>query len=176
MASTTPRPWSTDAPNNNNMMLTDLASILRTADLDVVEVDGWQTRGHDGMKSVKGILIHHTAGPATGDFPSLNVVRDGRPDLVGPLAQLGLGRTEDGMLLQPDVVIMPVALLMIHYMEIIMQLVSKPKILVFQPMKLDIHIGLKYNGKIMFVVSKLFKQFIKYLLNVFWDIRKLQFL
>ncbi|UJR07675.1 hypothetical protein I4U23_011961 [Adineta vaga] len=76
-----------------NRMLTDLADILRGAGLDVEEVDGWKTRGHGIMASVKGILVHHTAGPATGDFPSLRVVRDGRTDLPGPLSQLGLGRT-----------------------------------------------------------------------------------
>ncbi len=76
-----------------NRMLTDLADILRGADLPVIEVDGWKTRGHGVMASVKGILIHHTAGPATGDFPSLKIVRDGRTDLAGPLSQLGLGRT-----------------------------------------------------------------------------------
>jgi hypothetical protein len=76
-----------------NTMLTDLADILRNAGLDVIEVAGWKTRGHGVMSSVKGILAHHTAGPATGDFPSLNVVRDGRPDLSGPLAHLGLGRS-----------------------------------------------------------------------------------
>jgi len=92
MASTS-RPESTSAQNNANIMLTDLADILRSADLDVIEVEGWKTRGHSGMMSVKGILVHHTAGPATGDFPSLKVVRDGREDLPGPLSQLGLGRT-----------------------------------------------------------------------------------
>jgi len=75
-----------------NRMLTDLADILRKAGLPIIEVDGWKTRGHGVMASVKGILVHHTAGPATGDFPSLRVVRDGRPDLSGPLSQLGLGR------------------------------------------------------------------------------------
>ncbi len=74
-------------------MLTGLADILRGAGLNVVEVAGWKTRGHGVMNSVKGILIHHTAGPATGDYPSLNVVRDGTSSLSGPLAQLGLGRT-----------------------------------------------------------------------------------
>jgi len=92
MASTS-RPQSTSAPNDNNLMLTDLADILRDAGLDVIEVDGWKTRGHSAMRSVKGILVHHTAGSATGDFFSLEVVRDGRTDLPGPLAQLGLGRT-----------------------------------------------------------------------------------
>jgi hypothetical protein len=74
-------------------MLTNLADILRNADLPVIEVDGWKTRSHGQMNSVKSIICHHTAGPATGDFPSLAIVRDGRPDLSGPLSQLGLGRT-----------------------------------------------------------------------------------
>ncbi|CAF0762743.1 unnamed protein product [Adineta ricciae] len=76
-----------------NTMLTGLADILRAAGLKVVEVAGWKTRGHGVMSSVKGIIVHHTAGPATGDFPSLAVVRDGTSSLKGPLAQLGLGRT-----------------------------------------------------------------------------------
>ncbi|CAF1030342.1 unnamed protein product [Adineta steineri] len=76
-----------------NRMLTDLADILRGAGLTVIESEGWKTRGHGIMTSVKGILVHHTAGPATGDFPSLKVVRDGRTDLAGPLSQLGLGRS-----------------------------------------------------------------------------------
>ena len=87
---------STSAPSGgrrpSNEMLTDLADILRKAGLTVNEVTGWKTRGHGVMTSAKGILIHHTAGPATGNFPSLAVVRDGRPDLSGPLSQLGLGR------------------------------------------------------------------------------------
>ncbi|CAF0965573.1 unnamed protein product [Rotaria sordida] len=56
-----------------NRMLTDLADILRKAGLNVVEEPGWKTRGHGVMASVK--------------------VRDGRPDLSGPLSQLGLGRS-----------------------------------------------------------------------------------
>ncbi|CAF0874001.1 unnamed protein product [Adineta steineri] len=77
-------------------MLTDLADILRNAELEVVEVAGWTTRGHGQMTSVKSIICHHTAGAAKGDFPSLSVVRDGRTGddpVSGPLAQLGLGRT-----------------------------------------------------------------------------------
>ena len=75
------------------LMVTDLADILRNAGLNVVEVSGWKTRGHGQMNPIKSILVHHTAGPATGDFPSLQIVRDGRSDLPGPLSQLGLGRT-----------------------------------------------------------------------------------
>ncbi|CAF2860840.1 unnamed protein product [Rotaria sp. Silwood2] len=74
-------------------MLTGLADILRGAGLNVVEVAGWKTRGHGVMASVKGIVVHHTAGPKAGDYPSLAVVRDGTSSLAGPLAQLGLGRS-----------------------------------------------------------------------------------
>jgi len=84
---------STAVTNPINTMLVDLASILRNAGLNVVEVSGWKTRGHAKMSSVKGILVHHTAGPAKGDFPSLATVRDGRSDLLGPLSQLGLSRS-----------------------------------------------------------------------------------
>ena len=77
----------------SKLMVTNLADILRNAGLNVVEVDGWKTRGHGQMNPIKSIIVHHTAGPATGDFPSLKIVRDGRSDLPGPLSQLGLGRT-----------------------------------------------------------------------------------
>ncbi|CAF3645670.1 unnamed protein product [Rotaria sordida] len=75
-----------------NGILTDLADIFRDAGLTVFEVEHWKTHGRGVMNSVKSILIHHTAGPATGNFPSLIVVRDGREDLAGLLSQLGLGR------------------------------------------------------------------------------------
>ncbi|CAF2121632.1 unnamed protein product [Rotaria magnacalcarata] len=76
-----------------NTMLTGLADILRGVGLNVVEVAGWKTRGHGVMASVKGIIVHHTAGSSTGDYPSLAVVRDGTSSLAGPLSQLGLGRS-----------------------------------------------------------------------------------
>jgi hypothetical protein len=72
--------------------LTDLATICRSAGLDVVEVRGWRTRGHGPMTAVRTIVCHHTAGPATGNMPSLDVITLGRPGLAGPLANLGLGR------------------------------------------------------------------------------------
>jgi hypothetical protein len=75
------------------MMLTDLATVLRDAGLTVIEVDGWRTRGHGLMTSVQTIVCHHTAGPATGELPSLGTVRDGRSGLSGPLSQLMLGRS-----------------------------------------------------------------------------------
>jgi hypothetical protein len=72
--------------------LTWMPGVLRAAGLPVVEVSGWATRGHGNISDIRGILLHHTAGPATGTYPSLGVVRDGRPGLAGPLANLGLGR------------------------------------------------------------------------------------
>lgn len=74
------------------MLLTWMADTLRATGLPVVEVPGWQTRGHGAMADVLGVLLHHTAGPATGNYPSLTVVQNGRPDLPGPLANLGLAR------------------------------------------------------------------------------------
>lgn len=73
--------------------LTWLADVLRSAGLPVREVPGWQTRGHGAMNSPRGVLCHHTAGPASGDFPSENVVVHGRTGLPGPLCNLGLTRS-----------------------------------------------------------------------------------
>lgn len=79
------------------MMLTDLADVLRGAGLTVKEMPGWKTRGVNGwsVNGPFGGLVHHTGTVATaaGDYPSLKVVRSGRSDLQGPLAQLGLGRS-----------------------------------------------------------------------------------
>jgi N-acetyl-anhydromuramyl-L-alanine amidase AmpD len=44
------------------------------------------------MGTVRGILLHHTAGPKTGNMPSLGVVTNGRQDLAGPLCNYALGR------------------------------------------------------------------------------------
>jgi len=58
----------------------------------VVETQGWKSRGHGPFTAVETIVCHHTAGPATGNMPSLGVVKDGRPGLSGPLCNLGLAR------------------------------------------------------------------------------------
>ncbi len=72
--------------------LTWLPDVLLKAGLKVAPVDGWQYRGHADMGSVYGVVCHHTAGPRTLNMPSLNTLLQGRPDLSGPLAHLGLGR------------------------------------------------------------------------------------
>jgi hypothetical protein len=73
---------------------TDMADILRKAGCKVIEIPGWKERGHGALSSVSAIICHHTAtnADARGNYPSLGIVRDGRSDLAGPLAQLGLGR------------------------------------------------------------------------------------
>lgn len=76
------------------MTLTDLADAARKSGLNVVELNGWRTRGHGPLAAVRTIVAHHTATSAAvpGNYPSLAIVRDGRSDLAGPLANLGLGR------------------------------------------------------------------------------------
>src|SRR5262245_7543028 len=72
--------------------LTWLPDVLLDARLKVAEQPGWQDRGRADVGPIKGVICHHTAGPLTGNMPSLGVVTNGRPDLPGPLAQLCLGR------------------------------------------------------------------------------------
>jgi hypothetical protein len=71
-----------------------LADAARSTGYRVVEVGGWRTRGHGAMRLVEGVVGHHTAtsDSAPGDYPSLNIVTNGRSDLAGPLCNLGLGR------------------------------------------------------------------------------------
>lgn len=78
-------PWLLDAAR---------AAVAGTA-YQVIEVAGWQTRGHGGFRVLEGVVGHHTgtAESARGDYPTLRVVRDGRSDLVGPLCNYGLGRS-----------------------------------------------------------------------------------
>src|SRR5262249_22051163 len=49
---------------------------------------------HGEMGALKGVMCHHTATKQStpGNMPTLRVLIEGRPDLPGPLAQLGLGR------------------------------------------------------------------------------------
>lgn len=71
---------------------TGLARVARKTGYPVVEVSGWKTRGYGGMSKVHTVVCHHTAGPRSGNYPSLNVVTHGRPGLAGPLAHYGIGR------------------------------------------------------------------------------------
>jgi hypothetical protein len=72
----------------------DLAQVARSTGAAVVEVAGWRDRGHaGGMGAVATIVVHHTAGPAGDDMPSLDVLVRGRAGLAGPLAHYGIGRS-----------------------------------------------------------------------------------
>lgn len=73
--------------------LTWLPETLLNAGLKVAKVDGWEFRGHGDMGQVFGVMCHHTAtADSANNMPSLRTLITGRPDLSGPLAQLGLGR------------------------------------------------------------------------------------
>lgn len=74
--------------------LTNLADVARKAGLKVVETNGWQNRGHGPMDAdIRTIVVHHTAsGAKSGNAPSLNTVKNGRPGLAGPLAHYLLAR------------------------------------------------------------------------------------
>lgn len=69
-----------------------LAARCRQYGLEVVEVDGWQTRGSTAFDPW-GVVCHHTAGAATGEMPSLKLLINGRSDLPGPLCNVGHGRS-----------------------------------------------------------------------------------
>ena len=73
-----------------------LPTTLLNAGLKVAEHDGWRDRGHGDVGTIRGVMIHHTAGRPEGNMPSLGVITRGRLDgpkpLPGPLANLGLGR------------------------------------------------------------------------------------
>jgi peptidoglycan hydrolase-like protein with peptidoglycan-binding domain len=79
------------------VLASNLASICRTAGLNVREVPGWATRGHGELTAVRSIIVHHTAGPSAAknsdDYPTLRVATEGRSGLAGPLYNLGLGRS-----------------------------------------------------------------------------------
>src|SRR5690625_4169866 len=72
--------------------LNDLDDAVRKSGLTVREQSGWKSRGQGGFRGARGLILHHTAGPASGNYPSLNVVMYGRPGLRNALSQLGLGR------------------------------------------------------------------------------------
>ncbi len=69
----------------------DLLQTLTDAGVNVAPVDGWEKRGRLGL-APQGVMVHHTAGPKTGDAASLSVCVNGRPGLSGPLCHILLGR------------------------------------------------------------------------------------
>lgn len=69
-----------------------LVDAARLTGYPVIDVPGRASRGHGGMRVVEVVTDHHTANPNRANYPSLGIVRDGRADLAGPLAHLGLAR------------------------------------------------------------------------------------
>lgn len=65
------------------------------AGVEIRYTPGWESRGRPYAFNPQGFVAHHTASNARapGDYPSLGIVRDGRSDLPGPLAQFGLARS-----------------------------------------------------------------------------------
>ncbi len=72
--------------------LTWLPQVLKDAGLNVIEEPGWQERGRGDVGQIAGVICHHTGGSKNGNLPTLPILINGREDLRGPLAQLGLGR------------------------------------------------------------------------------------
>lgn len=79
-----------------------MPGVLRKAGLRVVEIPGWQTRGHGDVGKIELIIEHHTAEKIDSDTkPVLTLLTEGRPGspgvkpLMGPLCQLALG--QDGI-------------------------------------------------------------------------------
>lgn len=72
--------------------LTWMPDVLLDAGLKVAECEGWRERGRSEMGTVRGVMVHHTGNPKPGNMPTLEVLKRGRMDLRGPLANLGLGR------------------------------------------------------------------------------------
>lgn len=74
-------------------LATHLLSTLRNAGLEVIECDGWRTRQSRSSFSPQGIVAHHTVTTTrTSDENVAHMLCNGRPDLAGPLAQMGLDR------------------------------------------------------------------------------------
>lgn len=73
-----------------------LATELRAAGLKVVEIEGWKNRGRPastGNFDPRGpVTTHHTGTTtsATKRMPTLRTLIEGRSDLPGPLAQVGV--------------------------------------------------------------------------------------
>jgi hypothetical protein len=70
----------------------NLLPALRDWGLNVIEVNGWRTRGNASFNP-GGAVNHHTAGARSGKIPSLNILVNGREGLTGPLCNVGQSRS-----------------------------------------------------------------------------------
>lgn len=69
-----------------------LPDALARFGLTVELVPGWEKRGSSSF-TPQGSITHHTAGPLSGDRPSLGICVNGRSDLPGPLCNVFLPRS-----------------------------------------------------------------------------------
>jgi len=67
-----------------------LADVLKAQQpaINVVELPDWQNYGHGDFGKIWGVMVHHT-GNARADAMS---IRNGRPDLMGPLSNLHIAQ------------------------------------------------------------------------------------
>lgn len=70
------------------MNFTNLANTLREYGLNIREQPDWQTHARPYGFSPIGIMVHHTAGA-----DSLNIIRNGRGGLPGPLSQFHIEKS-----------------------------------------------------------------------------------
>lgn len=70
-----------------------IADKLREYGLQVVEVNGWQTRGRGDGFAPQAVMAHHTASGRGHDAPALRICTHGRSDLPGPLCNVLLSRS-----------------------------------------------------------------------------------
>lgn len=79
-------------------VLSNLADVVRTSGIPVIEVDGWQSRGRPpstGGFDPRGVLCHHTASPDSwSDQQDLSCILAGNSSAPGPISQLFLSRYE----------------------------------------------------------------------------------
>ena len=74
--------------------LHELAGIWRRRGLTVLEMPGWQDRGRSATMAFDVLGVHHTAASVDVD----RILRDGRPDVPGPLCNVALHANGDVVL------------------------------------------------------------------------------
>lgn len=69
---------------------TSIADYIRGEGVPVIELDGWRTRGKAAFRP-RGVVVHHDGFPASvRTSTALNTIKNGRPDVPGPLSQVWL--------------------------------------------------------------------------------------
>ncbi|AGT12137.1 lysin A [Mycobacterium phage Jabbawokkie] len=73
----TPVTWTGDPVWLEEVLRPALGDRLKT-------LPGWQNSGHGDFKDIRGVMVHHTGNSRE----SAQSIRNGRPDLAGPLANI----------------------------------------------------------------------------------------